>query len=120
MPYKELISKKMAEFLSAISHPHRIRIIEELKSSEKDVNSLQLILKISQSSVSQHLSILRSQKAVKKRKVANHAYYSLTQDALSDWLLSGLNYVEGGFKSGDKIRNDVSEARQVWQNDKPS
>ena len=30
----------MAEFLGAISHPYRIRIIEELSTSEQDVNSL--------------------------------------------------------------------------------
>ena len=114
MPSRELISKKMADFLSAISNPSRIRIIEELRSEEKDVNSLMSILGISHSSVSQHLSVLRGQKAVKKRKVGNHAFYSLTQDKLSDWLLEGLDYIEGGMQSEEKIRSAVSEAREIW------
>ena len=114
MPSRELISKKMAEFLSAISHPCRIRIIEELRVGEMDVNSLQSILDVSHSSVSQHLSILRAQKAVQKRKDGNHVYYSLTQDGLSEWILAGLDYIEGGMQSEIKIRSAVDDARKLW------
>ena len=118
MPSRELICKKMAEFLSAISHPKRIRIIEELRSGEQDVNGLKTMLGISHSAVSQHLSVLRGQKAVEKRKEGNHVYYKLTQDKLSDWLLEGLDYIEGGMQSQEKIRSAVSEARQIWGHDK--
>ena len=117
MPSRELISKKMAEFLNAISHPMRIRIIEELKGEEKDVNGLQTLLNISHSSVSQHLSVLRGQKAVKKRKEGNHVFYSLTQDKLSSWLLEGLDYIEGGMQSDAQIQAAVIEARQIWGHD---
>ncbi len=108
----------MAEFLSAISNPNRIRIIEELKSGEQDVNGLKAILGISHSAVSQHLSVLRGQKAVEKRKEANHVYYRLTQDKLSDWLLEGLDYIEGGMQSENEIRNAVRQARKIWGHDK--
>lgn len=117
MPSRDLICKKMAEFLSAISHPKRIRIIEELRSGEKDVNGLQALLGISHSSVSQHLSILRAQKAVKKRKEGNHVFYSLTQNQLSSWLLEGMDYLEGGMQSEEQIRSAVNEARQIWGHD---
>ncbi len=115
MPSREIISRKMAEFLNAISHPHRIRILEELKGGEKDVNSLKSILDISHSSVSQHLAVLKSHKAVQKRKEGNHAYYSLTQDKLSDWLLEGLDYIEGGMQSEEDIRSAVTKARKLWR-----
>ena len=118
MPSRELTSKKMADFLSAISNPSRIRIIEELRCGEKDVNGLMAILGISHSAVSQHLSILRGQKAVKNRREGNHVFYKLTQDNLSDWLLEGLDFIDGGMQSEKITRSALSEARQIWNHDK--
>lgn len=117
MPSRELIAQKMAELLSAISNPYRIRIIEELSLGEKDVNTLQSILGISHSSVSQHLSVLHAKKAVSKRKDANHVYYRLTQDKLSNWLLEGLDYIEGGMQSDNEMRSAVNAARKIWGHD---
>ena len=40
MSHKTLVTKQLGDFLGVLSHPHRIRIIEELRDGEKDVNSL--------------------------------------------------------------------------------
>ncbi|WP_133128711.1 ArsR/SmtB family transcription factor [Legionella nagasakiensis] len=114
MPARILISEKMAEFLGAISHPHRIRIIEELHAGEQDVNGLQSILGTSHSAVSQHLSILRAHKVVKQRKEGNRVFYRLTQPELADWLLHGLAYIEGGLQSEEVIRSAVDEVLTIW------
>lgn len=114
MPARKLISEKMAGFLSAIAHQHRIRIIEELHAGEKNVNSLQAILGISHSVVSQHLSILRANKVVKQRKEGNQVYYQLAQPELANWLLQGLAYLEGGLQSDEAIRSAVNEIKSVW------
>ena len=117
MPARIIISEKMAEFLSAISHPHRIRIIEELYAGEQDVNSLQALLGTSHSSVSQHLSVLKSKKIVKHRKEGNRAFYRLIQPALAKWLLQGLVYLEGGLQSEETIRSAVAEVFTIWNHD---
>lgn len=106
----------MAEFLRAISHPHRIRIIEELyaQKGEQDVNSLQAILETSHSTVSQHLSVLKAQKTVKTRKEGNKVFYRLVQSDLASWLLDGLAYIEGGLQSEENIRLAVEEAKELW------
>lgn len=104
----------MAEFLSAISHPHRIRIIEELYTGEKDVNSLQTILGTSHSTVSQHLSVLKAQQIVKPRKEGNRAFYRLVQSGLANWLLQGLVYIGGGLQSEEMIRSAVAEVKTIW------
>ncbi|KTD06539.1 hypothetical protein Lgra_3316 [Legionella gratiana] len=114
MPSRKLISEKMAEFLSAIAHQHRIRIIEELHVCEQNVNSLQAILGTSHSVVSQHLSILRAKKVVKQRKEGNQVYYQLTQPELANWLLQGLAYLEGGLQSDEVIRSAVNEVKTIW------
>lgn len=116
MPARKLISEKMAEFLGAIAHPHRIRIIEELQAGELDVNGLQNILGTSHSTVSQHLAVLRSHKAVKQRKEGNRVFYRLSQPELADWLLHGLIYIEGGLQSEQAIRLAVDEVMTIWSN----
>ncbi len=114
MPARIIISEKMAEFLGAISHAHRIRIIEELYTGEQDVNSLQAILGTSHSTVSQHLSVLKAKKVVKYRKEGNRAFYSLVQSELASWLLQGLIYIEGGLQSEEFIRTAVAEVKAIW------
>ena len=40
MPYRLLAANTLSEFLSAIGHPRRIQVIEELRSGELDAASL--------------------------------------------------------------------------------
>ena len=115
MPARTIISEKMAGFLSAIAHQHRIRIIVELHASEQNVNSLQDILGTSHSVVSQHLSILRANKIVKQRKAGTKIYYQLIQPELANWLLQGLAYLEGGLQSDEAIRSAVNEVKTIWR-----
>ncbi|ETO92430.1 ArsR/SmtB family transcription factor [Legionella oakridgensis] len=114
MPARKLISEKMAEFLSAIAHQYRIRIIEELHTGEQNVNSLQAMLGTSHSVVSQHLSILRAHKVVKQRKEGNQVFYQLAQPELANWLVQGLFYLEGGLQSDKAIRSAVDEVKTIW------
>lgn len=114
MPARKLISEKMAEFLSAIAHQNRIRIIEELQAGEQNVNSLQAILGTSHSVVSQHLSVLRANKVVKQRKEGNLVFYQLAQPELANWLLQGLAYLGGGLQSDEAIRSAVNEVKTIW------
>ena len=51
--------ERAAELLRALSHPVRLRMIELLGGGELCVKSLEEILGISQSSVSQHLTRLK-------------------------------------------------------------
>lgn len=114
MPVRKFISEKMAEFLNGISHPHRIRIIEELYAKEHNVNSLQAILGTSHSVVSQHLSILKAHKLVRPRKEGNQVFYQLSQRELASWLLQGLTYLEGGLQSEQGVREAVAEVKTIW------
>lgn len=114
MPARKLISEKMAEFLSAIAHQHRIRIIEELQAGEQNVNSLQAVLGTSHSVVSQHLSILRANKVVKQRKEGTQVHYQLIQPELANWLLQGLVYLEGVLQSDEVIRSAINEVKSMW------
>ena len=68
MPERTLVTKELAQLLGVLSHPHRIRIVEELRAGECDVKSLQELLGISHAGVSQHLALLRAHRLVEERR----------------------------------------------------
>ncbi len=57
-----------SELLKALAHPVRLRMVEGLLNNECNVNKIVEKLKLPQSTVSQHLSILRSRGVVTCRK----------------------------------------------------
>ena len=87
MPYRLLAANALGEFLSAIAHPRRIQIIEELRSGERDVGSLTTTLGVSHSNVSQHLAVLRAHRVVAERVRAGGYFTDFGQTSLrTGWL----------------------------------
>lgn len=60
MPYRAVVSAELAKLFGVLSHPIRIRIIEELKREDLAVSTLRDMLGITHSAVSQQLAVLRS------------------------------------------------------------
>lgn len=64
-----------AEFFKALGHPARLVILEQVRTGEKSVQELQVVLGIDQSSVSQQLAVLRNKHIVDPRKEGTTVYY---------------------------------------------
>jgi DNA-binding transcriptional ArsR family regulator len=109
-----LVSKELADMLGVLSHPHRIRIIEELRNAERDVNSLQLALGINHSGVSQHLSVLRAHRLVAERRQGRHVFYHLPQPQLARWLLDGIDFLAGSADVTEHVRHAIETVRAQW------
>jgi ArsR family transcriptional regulator len=75
-----------AEFFKALGHPARLVILENLREGEKNVNELQTLLGLDQSSVSQQLSILRNRNIVEMRKEGTTVYYRVRDPTLFELL----------------------------------
>lgn len=116
MPWRALLSKEMADFLGILAHPHRLRILHELRNSELDVNSMQELLGVSHSRVSQHLSTLRAHRIVLERREGRHVYYRLQDPGLAQWLLDGLKYVQMDSAHQSEIQEALKKSRQGWSN----
>ncbi len=114
MPYHALVTKKLAEFLSVLSHRHRIHIIEELRDGEHDVNALQDALGISHSGVSQHLMVLRASRLVSERREGRHVFYQLRQPEIAKWVLEATKFLERGIADADELRKAIGETRKEW------
>lgn len=68
-----------ADAIKALAHPKRLQIIDLLSDgSERTVTELQEDTRLSQSNVSQNLSILRASGIVQARRDGNNVYYSVT------------------------------------------
>jgi DNA-binding transcriptional ArsR family regulator len=76
-----------ADFFRALAHPARIRVLEILVAGERTVQQLQAGLGLDQSSVSQHLAVLRKQNIVAARKTGTTVRYTL-RDPLIGQLLA--------------------------------
>jgi DNA-binding transcriptional ArsR family regulator len=114
MPQRAFVAKELSTLFGVLANPHRIRIVEELRSGEMDVNSLQAVLGVTHSRVSQQLAVLRSHRIVTERREGRHVFYSLAQPRMAQWLLGGLEFIEGELQMGEEIRRALNEVRTLW------
>jgi len=114
MPARLLVTKELSKFLGVLSHPHRIRIVEELRNEERDVNFLEGVLGISHARVSQHLALMRSHRLVTERRQGRRVFYRLFQPELAAWLLDGLKFIERDIEAAQGIREAVDQVKAMW------
>jgi len=69
--------KKHAEICKTLASPVRLEIINLLRGKERSVNELMKLAKLSQSNVSQHLTILRQNNIVSTKRKGKNIYYKL-------------------------------------------
>ncbi len=112
MPDRKAVAKELADIFKITANPDRIRIIEELRSGEKDVNTLVELLELPGPRVSQHLSMMRAHRIVEERREGRHHYYHLLQPEIADWIIAGLTFVEGRLTAVSK--STISKARELW------
>ena len=72
---QELIDS--SEIFKALAHPARICIVNRLTNSSLNVSEMQRCLDVSQSSISQHLTILKSKGIIKGERIGSEVIYSL-------------------------------------------
>jgi len=70
-------ARAACEFLKALSHETRLRVLCLLMEGEKSVSELEESLGIRQASVSQQLQRLRAERLVSTRRDGKAVYYSL-------------------------------------------
>lgn len=115
MPTRVIAAQELAKLFSAFSHPDRLRIVEELRDGERDVNALHEALNVTHSRTSQNLSVLRSHRVVAERREGRHVYYRLVHPEVAEWVLGGLRFLEADLADVVQRRLAIEAARQVWK-----
>ncbi|MEZ5365508.1 MAG: metalloregulator ArsR/SmtB family transcription factor [Bryobacterales bacterium] len=109
------IRNELAELLKALGHPDRVRLVEELNGSEKDVQTLSDTLGVRQARVSQHLAVLRASNVVEDRRDGRHVLYRLAKPTLAAWIiLGGATLVDARPELGEDL-NTPDEIRLVLE-----
>ena len=75
---------KWADILKTIGHPVRIRIIEKLLGKDMSVSTIWGSLDLPQSTVSQHLSLLRTKGIVQNERFGSTVKYSITDRKIGE------------------------------------
>jgi DNA-binding transcriptional ArsR family regulator len=75
-----------ARFFKALAHPIRIRLVELLVERDRTVQELQAVLDLDQSSVSQHLAVLRAHHVVTARKEGASVRYAVRDPLVGELL----------------------------------
>jgi DNA-binding transcriptional ArsR family regulator len=70
-----------SELLKSLANRHRLLILCQLGDGERSVGELAAFLGARDSTVSQHLALLRKDGLVQARRDAQTIYYSITSDA---------------------------------------
>ncbi len=73
--------QEAAELFSALGSETRLRILQELQERALCVGALAMRLDMTQSAISQHLTVLRNVGLVRPDKQGSFVHYSLTEDA---------------------------------------
>ena len=76
----EAQASKASSVLGALSNEKRLLILCQLVDCERSVNDLTELLDAPQSTISQHLGVLRREGLVQTRRDAQTLYYSLAGD----------------------------------------
>lgn len=71
---------EQAELLKALAHPTRLCIVEGLMGGACNVTYIQSCLDLPQSTVSQHLSILRNKGIIEGRRQGTEVVYTVTSE----------------------------------------
>lgn len=114
MTERKLVAEELSNLFNALSHPDRIRIIEELRHEERDVHNLSDTIGISSSRVSQHLSLLKTLRMVQERRDGKHHFYSLVEHDLAAWILQGVRFTASGVVESRSFDKAVKKALSVW------
>ena len=114
MPEKRKAASALSDFLGVLSHPDRIRIVEELRSGQLEVREMRERLDIPPSRLSQHLTLLKAQNLIGENRDGRKVVYVLLEPGLAEWLLEGLIFVRHGAERAIEVGQAAARATQMW------
>jgi len=113
MPSRIIVATELANLLRQISHPDRIRLIQELQVGGYTVNELADTLDITPTRVSQHLAVLKALGLVEVEAQGQSRRYRLLQPELAPWLIEGIDFIANRISRAN--RDEVEKAKTLWR-----
>ncbi len=96
---------ELADLLGVLGHADRLKLLLELRrTGPADVATLVERIGASQSRTSQHLGLLRAHHLVESTRDGRRVIYAIRDEALADWLIAGLAFLERGTQLDTSIQ----------------
>lgn len=114
MPFRAVVSAELAKLFGVLSHPMRIRIIEELKKEDLTVGTLKDIMGISHSAVSQQLAVLRSHHLVIETRQGRNVFYHLRKPDIAQWIMEGVSFISPDASEVERMMSAIKNVQSVW------
>ena len=105
----DMLFKIKADFLRALSHPLRLKIIENLKHRESNVGQLGKVLGVHQSTLSKHLTGLREMGILQARQEGTTVFYAITDQDLFLVLRPISELLRKKFKRSNNLLNKLAK-----------
>lgn len=112
MPNRIPVAKELASIFKMLANADRVRLIEELRAGERDVNTLAKTLDLPPPRVSQHLALLRAHRLVEERRDGRRHVYHLTRPEIADWIIDAIAFIET--RAGVLPKAKINAARRAW------
>jgi ArsR family transcriptional regulator len=103
------VFKIKSDFLRALGHPSRLRIIEHLKQGEKSVTQIGQKLDMEQSGLSKHLAILKQAGIVHARQEKVTVYYSIRDQDIYDVLIRISSILKKRMRESEQIFSQLEK-----------
>ncbi|CAN5563604.1 hypothetical protein BH11CYA1_BH11CYA1_42240 [soil metagenome] len=114
MPQRAVVCIELAKLFGVLSHPVRIRILEELQAEDRTVGNLRDILGINHAAVSQQLAVLRSHHLVVEHREGRNVFYHLRNAELAKWIMGGTGFILPDASEVEKMMSAVQSVLTVW------
>lgn len=93
--------------IKAMAHPTRLFVVDKLSEGERSVGELQEMIGADMSTVSKHLSVLRTAGIIKDDKRANQVFYTLLCPCVLDFFIC----VESVLQSSATVTLDLMDPK---------
>jgi ArsR family transcriptional regulator len=105
----EIVYTIKADFLKALAHPTRLKVIEFLKKGESNVSDMMKALDIEQSSLSRHLAVLKQNGVLKTKQKKTTIYYDIQDHDIFKVLRPIAEILRKKFKNAEVILNSLGK-----------
>ena len=109
--------KAYTKVLKALADRNRARILKMLEERELCVCQIREVLGLKQSTVSKHLSILKSAGLVASRREGTWAFYSLSHRRHNDFDQAQLGLMRNWLNNDASVRSDHTKLQEVLKID---
>lgn len=109
MTDESFVFRIKADFLKALAHSVRLRILECLRHKESSVGALCHRLDMEQSVVSKHLAVLKQAGIVHARKERATVYYSVKDQEVFTVLRSVNGMLKRKFQEGQRMLDRLNQ-----------